>query len=195
MNAILNEITFIIYLWIKLVSITSCLGRNDYNVVFSILTLLLLIKFYNSAPKVTTKIIIQIFGILTIADVLWIIYFSGAWTHLSKEERAKIDIGDSEDIINFWDSLWFIHGLVYFLSFIELILKGLLLYYLIMDYYGKYSLKDLMNLNYDNGGEKITSNGDENQLGNLSNENDIMDKKDDEINSVDDNFRNNSFEE
>jgi len=195
MNAILNEITFIIYLWIKLVSITSCLGRNDYNVVFSILTLLLLIKFYNSAPKVTTKIIIQIFGILAIADVLWIIYFSGAWTHLSKEERAKIDIGDSEDIINFWDSLWFIHGLVYFLSFIELILKGLLLYYLIMDYYGKYSLKDLMNLNYDNGGEKITSNGDENQLGNLSNENDIMDKKDDEINSVDDNFRNNSFEE
>ena len=182
-------------MWIKLVSITSCLGRNDYNVVFSILTLLLLIKFYNSAPKVTTKIIIQIFGILAIADVLWIIYFSGAWTHLSKEERAKIDIGDSEDIINFWDSLWFIHGLVYFLSFIELILKGLLLYYLIMDYYGKYSLKDLMNLNYDNGGEKITSNGDENQLGNLSNENDIMDKKDDEINSVDDNFRNNSFEE
>ena len=195
MNAILNEITFIIYLWIKLVSITSCLGRNDYNVVFSILTLLLLIKFYNSAPKVTTKIIIQIFGILAIADVLWIIYFSGAWTHLSKEERAKIDIGDSEDIINFWDSLWFIHGLVYFLSFIELILKGLLLYYLIMDYYGKYSLKDLMNLNYDNRGEKITSNGDENQLGNLSNENDIMDKKDDEINSVDDNFWNNSFEE
>ena len=195
MNAVLNEITFIIYLWIKLVSITSCLGRNDYNVVFSILTLLLLIKFYNSAPKVTTKIIIQIFGILTIADVLWIIYFSGAWTHLSKEERAKIDIGDSEDIINFWDSLWFIHGLVYFLSFIELILKGLLLYYLIMDYYGKYSLKDLMNLNYDNGGEKITSNGDENQLGNLSNENDIMDKKDDENNSLDDNFWNNSFEE
>ena len=192
MNAILNEITFIIYLWIKLVSITSCLGRNDYNVVFSILTLLLLIKFYNSAPKVTTKIIIQIFGILAIADVLWIIYFSGAWTHLSKEERAKIDIGDSEDIINFWDSLWFIHGLVYFLSFVELILKGLLLYYLIMDYYGKYSLKDLMNLNYDNGGEKITSNEDENQLGNQSNENDMIDMKgNNENNSFDDdNFKN-----
>ena len=192
MNAILNEITFIIYLWIKLVSITSCLGRNDYNVVFSILTLLLLIKFYNSAPKVTTKIIIQIFGILTIADILWIIYFSGAWTHLSKEERAKLDIGDSEDIVNFWDSLWFIHGLVYFLSFVELILKGLLLYYLIMDYYGKYSLKDLMNLNYDNGGEKITSNEDENQLGNQSNENDMIDMKgNNENNSFDDdNFKN-----
>ena len=163
--------------------------------MFSILTLLLLNNFYNSSPKVTNKIIIQIFGILAIVDVLWIIYFSGAWTHLSKEERAKLDIGDSEDIVNFWDSLWFIHGLVYFLSFVELILKGLLLYYLIMDYYGKYSLKDLMNLNYDNGGEKITSNEDENQLGNLSNENDIMDKKDEENNSLGDNFGNNSFEE
>ena len=160
--------------------------------MFSILTLLLLNNFYNSSPKVTTKIIIQIFGILTIADILWIIYFSGAWTHLSKEERAKLDIGDSEDIVNFWDSLWFIHGLVYFLSFVELILKGLLLYYLIMDYYGKYSLKDLMNLNYDNGGEKITSNEDENQLGNQSNENDMIDMKgNDENNSFDDdNFKN-----
>ena len=160
--------------------------------MFSILTLLLLNNFYNSSPKVTTKIIIQIFGILTIADILWIIYFSGAWTHLSKEERAKLDIGDSEDIVNFWDSLWFIHGLVYFLSFVELILKGLLLYYLIMDYYGKYSLKDLMNLNYDNGGEKITSNEDENQLENQSNENDMIDMKgNNENNSFDDdNFKN-----
>ena len=160
--------------------------------MFSILTLLLLNNFYNSSPKVTTKIIIQIFCILTIADILWIIYFSGAWTHLSKEERAKLDIGDSEDIVNFWDSLWFIHGLVYFLSFVELILKGLLLYYLIMDYYGKYSLKDLMNLNYDNGGEKITSNEDENQLGNQSNENDMIDMKgNNENNSFDDdNFKN-----
>ncbi len=160
--------------------------------MFSILTLLLLNNFYNSSPKVTTKIIIQIFGILTIADILWIIYFSGAWTHLSKEERAKLDIGDSEDIVNFWDSLWFIHGLVYFLSFVELILKGLLLYYLIMDYYGKYSLKDLMNLNYDNGGEKITSNEDENQLGNQSNENDMIDMKGNNENNLfdDDNFKN-----
>ena len=160
--------------------------------MFSILTLLLLNNFYNSSPKVTTKIIIQIFGILTIADILWIIYFSGDWTHLSKEERAKLDIGDSEDIVNFWDSLWFIHGLVYFLSFVELILKGLLLYYLIMDYYGKYSLKDLMNLNYDNGGEKITSNEDENQLGNQSNENDMIDMKGNNENNPfdDDNFKN-----
>ena len=171
---------------IKSVSIASCLGRNDYNVVFSILNLLILDNFYNSSPKITSKIIIQILSILAIADILWIIYFSSAWTHLSKEEREKINIGDSEDIINFWDSLWFIHGLVYFLAFIELILKGLLLYYLIMDYNGKYSWKDLFNLNYDATAEKITTNGDENHI---SNDNDMFDnKKEMGNNSFDENF-------
>ena len=92
------------------------------------MTLLILDNFYNSSPKITSKIIIQIFFILLIPDILWIIYFTGAWTHLSKEERAKINIEESEDIVNFWDSLWFIHGLVYFLAFIELILKSLVLF-------------------------------------------------------------------
>ena len=100
-----------------------------------------------------------------------------------------MDIGDSEDVINYWDSLWFIHGLVYFLAFIELILKGLLLYYLIMDYNGKYSWKDLLNLNYDTSAEKITTNGEENQFGNISNDNDMIDMKRDENNSLDD-FKN-----
>ena len=153
------------------------------------MTLLILDNFYNSSPKITSKIIIQIFFILLIPDILWIIYFTGAWTHLSKEERAKINIEESEDIVNFWDSLWFIHGLVYFLAFIELILKGLLLYYLILDYKGKYSWTDLMNLNYDNATDKMTSQGDENQLGNISKEL-IDEKKEIENHSFDDNFKN-----
>ena len=153
------------------------------------MTLLILDNFYNSSPKITSKIIIQIFFILLIPDILWIIYFTGAWTHLSKEERAKINIEESEDIVNFWDSLWFIHGLVYFLAFIELILKGLLLYYLILDYKGKYSWTDLMNLNYDNATDKMTSQWDENQLGNTSK--DLIDeKKEIENHSFDDNFKN-----
>ena len=107
---------------------------------------MILNNFYNQSPKITTKIIIQIFAILSIVDILWIIYFSGAWTHVPKEKQ-QLKIKDSADIIDFWNSLWLIHGIVYFLAFIELILKGLLLYYLIMDYNGKYSWKDLINLN------------------------------------------------
>ena len=125
-------------------SITSCLGRNDYNVVFSILILMILTNFYNRTPQVTSKVIIQLIIILSIADLIWIIYFSKAWIQLSDEERAKI--GNESGIAEFWDSLWFIHGFVYFLAFIELIIKALLSYYLIVDYKEKYSLKSLFNL-------------------------------------------------
>ena len=160
------------------VAITSCLGRNDYNVVFSILTLMILTNFYNQSPKITTKIIFQIFAILALADIIWIIYFSGAWTHLSKEEREKNNNNDSEDIISFWDSLWLIHGFVYFLAYIELILKILLLYYLFTDYNGKYIWKDLFNLNYDGSNmDKQTPSEDQNQLNNISNNIDNFQKE------------------
>ena len=150
---------------------------------------MILNNFYNQSPKITTKIIIQIFTILSLVDILWIIYFSSAWTHVPKEEQ-KIKIEDSGDIIDYWNSLWLVHGIVYFLAFVELILKGLLLYYLFMDYNGKYSWKDLINLNYDSTADKITTNEDENQLGNISNE--IIDiKKEMENNSYDENFKNN----
>ena len=150
---------------------------------------MILNNFYNQSPKITTKIIIQIFSILSLVDILWIIYFSGAWTHVTKEEQ-KIKIEDSDDVVDYWNSLWLVHGIVYFLAFIELILKGLLLYYLIMDYNGKYFLKDLINLNYESSGDKITTNEEDNQLGNnISNE--IIDfKREVENNSFDENFKN-----
>ena len=151
---------------------------------------MILTNFYNRTPKITTKIIIQLFAILSIADIIWIFFFSGAWTHLSKEERDKNDNNDPEDIVAFWDSLQFIHGLVYFLAFAELILKGLLLYYLIMDYNGKYTWKDLLNLNYDGiNADRKTSGDEQNQINNISN--DIGDfRKDLGTNSFDENFHN-----
>ena len=116
--------------------------------------------------------------------------FSGAWTHLSKEERAENNNNDPQDIVEFWDSLSFMHGFVYFLSFIELILKLLLLYYLIMDYNGKYTWIDLFNLNYDgtNKNEQTTSN-EQNQINNISNDIEELGK---EVgtNSFEENFNN-----
>ena len=151
---------------------------------------MILTNFYNRTPKITTKIIIQLLAILSFADIIWIIFFSGAWTHLSKEERAKSGNNDSEDVIQYWDSLWFIHGFVYFLSFVELILKLLLLYYLIVDYKGKYSLGDLLNLNYDetNNDDQAPIN-EQNQNNNISND---IEGFGQEIgtNSFEENFRN-----
>ena len=151
---------------------------------------MILTNFYNQTPKITTKIIIQLLAILSISDIIWIIYFSGAWTHLSKEERQKNNNKNSEDFITFWDSLWFIHNLVYFLAYIELILKGLLLYYLIMDYNGKYSWRDLLNLNYE-GIDNDNQTPNEEQIQNNNISNDIGDfRKEIGTNSFDENFHN-----
>ena len=149
---------------------------------------MILTNFYNRKPKVTSKIIIQLFIILSIVDIIWIIYFSSAWIHLSEEERAKTK--DDAGIGIFWDSLWFIHGFVYFLAFVELILKSLLLYYLVMDYKGKYSLKDLMNFNYDGIGSTKEMPGDEIQVSNNIS-NDIGGFEKDIGDSFDENFQNN----
>ena len=132
---------------------TSCLSRNDYNLAFSILTLMILTNFYNQTPKVTTKIIIQILAILIITDIIWIILFSSGWDHDSEKKLVE---GSVE---YYWDSLWFIHGLVYICAYLELILKGFLLYYLIVDFKEKYKLNELINLNYDdNTGAKNENN-------------------------------------
>ena len=104
---------------------------------------MLLINFYNSKTKAITKIIIQMISILILADIVWILLFSSAWEHSTESEA-----NNGEDVI-FWDSLWFVHKLVYVLAYLELILKGILLYYLVVNYKEKYKFKDLFNLNYD----------------------------------------------
>jgi hypothetical protein len=113
-------------------------------VAFSIITLMLLTNFYNQFPKATIKIIFQMLTILTLADIVWISLFSGAWDH---DQENKNPSGE----IQFWESLWFVHKIVYILAYIELILKCLLLYYLFADFKEKYKLGDLFNFNYDEG--------------------------------------------
>ena len=151
---------------------------------------MILSNFYNQSPKNTTKFIIQLLVVLSFADTIWIMFFRNAWTHLSKEEREKNNINDTEDIITYWDSLSFIHWLVYFLAFVELILKGLLFYYLFIDYKGKYVWKDLLNLKYDNANKNSQiNNEDQNQFNNISN--DLGDlRKEAGTNSFDENFQN-----
>ena len=162
--------------------ITSCLARNDFNVAFSIITLMLLTNFYNQNPKATTKIIIQMLTILFLADIVWIVLFSSAWEHNSESDNSKSNEGESL----FWDSLWFIHKIVYVLAYIELLVKGFLLYYLIVDFKEKYKLSDLFNFNYDDGKNSLQpQNMDEMQ--NFDNNNNFVDESN---NSYAENFQN-----
>ena len=112
---------------------------------------MLLINFYNSKTKAITKIIIQMITMLILADIVWIVLFSTAWEHNEENEKKR-----DTDVI-FWDSLWFVHKIVYILAYLELILKCFLLYYLIVFFKGKYKLKDLFNLNYDDEKNVIQS--------------------------------------
>ena len=132
---------------------------------------MLLINFYNSKTKAITKITIQMISILILADIVWILLFSSAWEHNSENQENL-----TEDV-QFWDSLWFIHKLVYVLAYLELILKGFLLYYLVVDFKEKYKLKDLFNLNYDDEKNMIQSqnineeqNIGDNSMNNFQNE-------------------------
>ncbi len=115
---------------------------------------MLLTNFYNQNPKATTKIIIQMLTILILADIVWIILFSSAWEHSSEEEEQKNSKNAEKEEV-FWDSLWFIHKIVYILAYIEVILKGFLLYYLVADFKEKYKLGDLFNFNYDDAKNSI----------------------------------------
>ena len=142
---------------------------------------MLLINFYNSKTKAITKIIIQMISILILADIIWIILFSTAWEHDVQSENP------SEDV-QFWDSLWFIHKLVYVLAYIELLLKGFLLYYLVVYFKEKYQLKDLFNLNYD---DEKSKNQDQNfnEQPNMG-ENSFNNYQNESNNSYVDNFQN-----
>ena len=142
---------------------------------------MLLINFYNSKTKAITKIIIQMISILILADIIWIILFSTAWEHDVQSENP------SEDV-QFWDSLWFIHKLVYVLAYFELILKGFLLYYLVVYFKEKYQLKDLLNLNYD---DEKSKNQDQNfnEQQNLG-ENSFNNYQNESNNSYVENFQN-----
>ena len=120
---------------------------------------MILTNFYNQKPKATVKIIIQIITILIIADIIWIILYSGAWDHSSENPKKDKKSNNEQE---FWESLWFIHKIVYFLAYIELILKCFLFYYLIADFKEKYKLNDLFNLNYDDGSNIIGSNNEYN---------------------------------
>ena len=138
---------------------------------FSIITLMLLTNFYNQFPKATIKIIFQMLTILTLADIVWISLFSGAWEHGQENKNPSGEI-------QFWESLWFIHKIVYILAYIELILKCLLLYYLFADFKEKYKLGDLFNFNYDEGKNMIQPQNDDqqnninNSMSNFMNESD-----------------------
>ena len=119
---------------------------------------------------------------LILADIVWILLFSSAWEHDSENENT------SEEV-QFWDSLWFIHKIVYVLAYFELILKCILLYYLIANFKEKYKFKDLFNLNYEDEKNMIQSQDNINEQQNIG-DNSMNNYGNESNNSYAENFQN-----
>ena len=103
-------------------SVTSCIVRNDYNVVFSFLILALINKYYADSPKFFSKLLFQLLCGLIVVDIIWVAITLPYWS------------SDSSTHTEYWDSLSGVHTLAIILSFVEIGVKGLMGFLVFQDF-------------------------------------------------------------
>lgn len=118
-----------------ILSIFCCCARADYNIICGCALLILLRNFYLNKKKLSIKISIHLLVIMSIFDLLWIFVCFSGWTH-------------GDNTTDFWQSLSFIHNLVYLLVLGEFALKLYLAYLLFNQFKMEGETKDLLNFNY-----------------------------------------------
>ena len=129
-----NSPKFILYAAYAIIalSIVSCCARPDYNIIVGLLALLLRCR----RTKLFTKAALHIVLLSCIFDIFWIIKYTGFWRH-----------GDNTS--DLWKSLATIHNTIYYIGFLEFLLKLPLLYsyYKQFKSYGS-SIGELFNIKY-----------------------------------------------
>lgn len=133
---LMNHIRKLTYLLCAL-AISSCIIRNDYNVVFGFLILGIINKFYLDNPKYYSKILFHVSTGLILVDAIWLIITLPYWNTTSENHNE------------YWESLSTVHTLAIILSFIEIGVKGLISFLLFNDYKKQFVVKDLFNFNYE----------------------------------------------
>jgi len=119
-------------------AVTSCIIRNDYNVVFAFLILGIINKYYNDGQQYYSKIIFQLLAALILIDVIWLIITLPYWN--SEPTQHKL----------YWESLSFVHGLAIFLCFIQMGIKGLMLFLVFSNHKKQYNeTGELFTIHYD----------------------------------------------
>ena len=122
--------------WILVaLSILSCMGRADYNLIVGFV-LLFLRHFFQSQTKLAFKASIQVLFLSLVFDFIWVLVFFSSWSH-------------GDDRSEYWNTLFWVHNLVYLNGILELILKcGLVfLYFIQFKSFGR--VQELLNLRYD----------------------------------------------
>lgn len=132
-----NHLRKLTYLLAAL-SVTSCIIRNDYNVVFSFLILAIINKYYTDGAQYYSKILFHLIAGLIIIDCIWIgitfpYWSSGSATH-SK----------------YWESLSTVHTLAIILAFVQVGVKAFMGFLIFNDYKNQYKqVGELFSLHYD----------------------------------------------
>lgn len=117
---------------------SSCLIRNDYNVLFSFLILVILNKFYRENSKLFSKILIHLLICLVLLDVIWLIIIMPHWRSKPKVQNL------------FWESLSGLHFFTLILAFLELFVKTILAGLIFWEYRATYpnDMSELFNFSY-----------------------------------------------
>ncbi len=130
-------------LWgLAAISVAACMVRNDYNVMFAFLVIIILINNYKDNPRFYSKLIIHLMAALIVIDIFWLVIIMPYW-------NAKIDN-------KYWNSLGGVHSFALFMAFIEICIKGGILGLFFLDYKEKNDdISDLMKLQYEMEQEKL----------------------------------------
>ena len=123
--------------WTMVVSsIISCCSRADYNIAVGYLVLMLRSLTSTEKLKLGTKGIIHIILLSLIFDIIWVIEYTGYWTH-------------GEDSSDLWKSLSLIHNFAYYLGIFEFLLKIPIIFFLYKQFIEQGGQNmELLSLNY-----------------------------------------------
>ena len=129
--------TNILLAWAIVVSsIISCSSRADYNIAVGFLVLMLRSHTSTEKLKLGTKGIIHIILLTLIFDIIWVIQYTGYWTH-------------GEDSSDLWNSLSLIHNIAYYLGICEFLLKIPIMFFLYKQFIEQGGQNmELLSLNY-----------------------------------------------
>ena len=118
-----------------LLSIFSCLWRNDCNVLIGLWIVLLLNRQFTANPGSYSKIMIHLLIALIIIDGIWMFIMFPYWNN-SKNVKVYTRVANH------------LHGWVEFFGVLELLVKCGMLFFLINIYRNFGSCSGLFNFNY-----------------------------------------------
>ena len=118
-----------------LLSIFSCLWRNDCNVLIGLLIVLILNRQFSENPGMYSKVIIHLLTGLIIIDIIWMFVMFPYWNN-TQNEKIYTRVTNH------------LHGWVEIFGILELLVKCCLIFFLFTIYKNFGGITGLLNFKY-----------------------------------------------